>query len=102
MYAYQAYAMSMSRTQRKESRLAVRLTSDQRARIDQAAAAEGRTVTEFAIAALSERAGHVLADRRVFPLDGEQWDRFAELLDQPVVSRPRLAELLARDPGWAG
>lgn len=91
----------MPRTQTKESRLAVRLTSDQRARVDQAAAAEGRTVTEFAIAALSERAGHVLADRRVFPLGSEQWDRFAELLDQPVVSRPRLAELLARDPGWA-
>jgi uncharacterized protein (DUF1778 family) len=92
----------MARAQAKESRLAVRLTSDQRARVDQAASAEGRTVTEFVIAALAERADHVLADRRVFPLDGEQWDRFAELLDQPVVSRPRLAELLARDPGWAG
>jgi uncharacterized protein (DUF1778 family) len=91
----------MARTQTKESRLAVRLTSDQRARVDQAAAAEGRTVTEFAIAALAERAGQVLADRRVFPLDGEQWDRFTELLDQPVKSRPQLAELLARDPDWA-
>jgi len=91
----------MARTQTKESRLAVRLTSDQRARVDQAAAAEGRTVTEFAIAALSERAGHVLADRRVFPLDDEQWDRFTQMLDQPVTRRPRLAELFARDPGWA-
>lgn len=80
----------------------MRLTSEQRARVDQAAAAEGRTVTEFAIAALAERAGYVLADRRVFPLDDEQWDRFTELLDQPVENRPRLAELLARDPEWAG
>ena len=91
----------MARTQAKDSRLAVRLTSEQRARVDQAAAAEGRTVTEFAVAALSERAGHVLADRRLFPLDSEQWDRFCALLDQPVRSLPRLAELLARDPGWA-
>jgi uncharacterized protein (DUF1778 family) len=89
------------RTQAKDSRLAVRLTSEQRARVDQAAAAEGRTVTEFAVAALSERAGHVLADRRLFPLDSEQWDRFCALLDQPVRNLPRLAELLARDPGWA-
>jgi uncharacterized protein (DUF1778 family) len=91
----------VARTQAKDSRLAVRLTSEQRARVDQAAAAEGRTVTEFAVAALSERAGHVLADRRLFPLDDEQWDRFCALLDQPVRSLPRLAELLARDPGWA-
>jgi uncharacterized protein (DUF1778 family) len=91
----------MARTQTKESRLAVRLTGEQRERIDQAAAAEGRTVTDFAIAALSERAGHVLADRRIFPIDRAHWDQFVELLDQPVRSLPRLAELLARDPGWA-
>jgi uncharacterized protein (DUF1778 family) len=91
----------MTRTQAKDNRLAVRLTSEQRARVDQAAAAEGRTVTEFAVAALSERAGHVLADRRLFPLGSEEWDRFCALLDQPVQHLPRLAELLARDPGWA-
>lgn len=91
----------MTRTQAKDNRLAVRLTSEQRARVDQAAAAEGRTVTEFAVAALSERAAHVLADRRLFPLDSEEWDRFCALLDQPVQQLPRLAELLARDPGWA-
>lgn len=91
----------MTRTQAKDNRLAVRLTSEQRARVDQAAAAEGRTVTEFAVAALSERAAHVLADRRLFPLDHEEWDRFCALLDQPVQQLPRLAELLARDPGWA-
>jgi uncharacterized protein (DUF1778 family) len=90
----------MARTRTKESRLAVRLTCAQRARIDQAAAVEGRTVTEFAVSALEERAGHVLADRRVFSLDDEQWRRFTELLDQPVQRRPRLAELLARDPEW--
>jgi len=91
----------MARTQPKESRLAVRLTGEQREQIDQAAAAEGRSVTDFAIAALSERAGHVLADRRIFPIDGARWERFVELLDQPVRSLPRLAELLARDPGRA-
>lgn len=37
-------------------------------------------------AALSERAEHVLADRRVFPLYSQQWDRFTALLDQRVKS----------------
>jgi uncharacterized protein (DUF1778 family) len=91
----------MTRIPAKDNRLAVRLTSEQRARVNQAAAAEGRTVTEFAVAALSERAGHVLADRRLFPLGSEEWDRFCALLDQPVQHLPQLAELLARDPGWA-
>jgi len=91
----------MARTRPKESHLAVRLTGEQREQVDQATAGEGSSVTDFAIAALSERAGHVLADSHIFPIDGARWERFVELLDQPVRSSPRLAELLARDPGWA-
>jgi len=82
----------------KDDRLHVRLTLAQRARVNQAAAAEGRTVTEFALAALAERAEHVLADRRLFGLDDAAWESFQALLDRPAQVRPRLAELLARTP----
>jgi uncharacterized protein (DUF1778 family) len=82
----------------KDDRLHVRLTSAQRARVNQAAAAEGRTVTEFALAALAERAEHVLADRRLFELDDAAWESFQALLDRPAQAKPRLAELLARTP----
>lgn len=82
----------------KDDRLHVRLTSAQRARVNQAAAAEGRTVTEFALAALAERAEHVLADRRLFGLDDAAWESFQALLDRPAQAKPRLAELLARTP----
>jgi uncharacterized protein (DUF1778 family) len=82
----------------KDDRLHVRLTSAQRARVNQAAAAEGRTVTEFALAALAERAEHVLADRRLFGLDDVAWKSFQALLDRPAQAKLRLAELLARTP----
>ncbi len=82
----------------KDDRLHVRLTSAQRARINQAAAAEGRTVTEFAHAALAEGLEHVLADRRLFGLDDAAWESFQALLDRPAQGKPRLAELLALTP----
>ena len=36
-----------------------------------------------------------LADRRVFRLDDKQWRAFQDILDRPVVDKPRLARLLA-------
>jgi uncharacterized protein (DUF1778 family) len=35
-----------------------------------------------------------LADRRVFVVSGEVWDRFAAALDRPPVDVPGLAELM--------
>lgn len=52
----------------KDSRLAMRLTSDQDAVIRRAAEVEGRTITEFSIVATVARAQDVLADQRVFAL----------------------------------
>lgn len=88
----------MTRTQTKDERLHLRLTSAQRARIDRAAAVEGRTVTDFALMALQDRADTVLADRRLFELDEQAWRAFQRQLDRRVQAKPRLAELLERKP----
>jgi uncharacterized protein (DUF1778 family) len=85
-------------TNAKDDRLHVRLPNALRARIDQAARAEGKTITDFALAALEERTEHILADRRLFALDDMAWAEFQRLLDQPPQDKPRLAELLHRDP----
>ncbi len=98
MCAECAYSWGMATRPLRDERLHVRLTSTQRARVNQAAAAEGRTVTEFALAALAERAEQVLADRRLFGLDDAAWESFQGLLDRPVQAKPRLAELLTRTP----
>jgi uncharacterized protein (DUF1778 family) len=78
----------------KPARLAVRLTDEQDALIRHAAAVEGTTITDFAVASAIAHAHDVLADRRMFSLDPAAWTEFVALLDRPVQDKPRLAKLL--------
>jgi uncharacterized protein (DUF1778 family) len=79
----------------KDSRIAVRLSSEQDALIRCAADSEGRTVTEFTVDAAVQHARDVLADRRLFQLDEAAWVEFLAMLDRPVVHKPRLERLFA-------
>lgn len=79
----------------KDSRLAVRLSSDQDALIRHAAAVEGTSITDFTVAAAVEHARDVLADRRVFAVDDAAWSEFLAILDRPVSDKPRLKKLFA-------
>jgi uncharacterized protein (DUF1778 family) len=78
----------------KDERLAIRVTRDQLELIREAAALEGRNVSDFATSTLTTHANEVLADQRVFRLTGAQWDELVAILDRPPVPRPRLAEAL--------
>lgn len=93
VYAQQAHNGSMPAT--KDSRMAVRLSSEQDALIRHAAEVEGTTVTDFTVAATIEHARDVLADRRAFSLDEAAWSEFLAVLDRPVQHKPRLATLLS-------
>jgi uncharacterized protein (DUF1778 family) len=79
----------------KDSRLAVRLSTDQRALIGHAADAVGSSVTDFTVAAAVARAEDVLADRRVFVLGDAAWRKFLVVLDRPVTHKPRLEKLFS-------
>ena len=79
----------------KDSRIAVRLSSDQDAVIRRAAEAKGTSITEFTVAAALDHALDVLADRRAFVIDDAAWDELLVMLDRPVRYKPRLAQLLA-------
>lgn len=81
----------------KDSRLAVRLSSEQDALIRRAAEAEGQSITEFTVQATMTHARDVLADQRLFLLDDAAWAEFRAVLDRPVVHKPRLEKLLAED-----
>jgi uncharacterized protein (DUF1778 family) len=98
VYAYCAYTMNMTAT--KDSRLAVRLSSEQDALIRQAAEAEGKNLTDFSVEAIVAHARDVLADRRLFRLDDAAWNEFQALLDRPAVHNPRLEKLLGEAPPW--
>jgi uncharacterized protein (DUF1778 family) len=97
VYAYQAHTAGMTT---KDSRIAVRLSSEQDALIRQAAEAEGKNLTDFSVEALVRHARDVLADRRLFRLDDAAWAEFQALLDRPVAVNPRLAKLLSEAPPW--
>ncbi len=87
-------------TAAKDSRLHVRLSSEQDALIRHAAEAEGKNLTDFTVEAIVGYARDVLADRRLFLLDDAAWNEFQAVLDRPVVHNPRLAKLLGETPPW--
>ena len=82
----------------KTARIDVRASTAVKQLLQEAARACHKNVSEFLLDAGVTAAAHMLADRRRFELDDEQWQAFQELLDRPVQSKPRLKKLL-REPG---
>jgi uncharacterized protein (DUF1778 family) len=64
-----------------EVRLDFRLTSDVKVTIEQAAAASGQSVTDFAVSTLYERAKRVLEEESVRQLSNRDRDVFLQMLD---------------------
>lgn len=64
--------------------------------IERAAELLGRKVSEFSVEVLTEKAGEVLADRRIFAVDEAQWQAFLTQLDEPARPVKELVELLQR------
>lgn len=70
----------------------LRIDSDSDIRIRRAAQAAGVSVSGFVASAAAAAAEEVLADRREFVLQREQWDEFVRMLDAPARDLPRLRE----------
>jgi uncharacterized protein (DUF1778 family) len=80
--------------ERKTERLDVRVSREERALYEEAAAAGGRTVADFVREAASSAAGIVLADRTRFVVPPESWSAFAAAVDREPCRLPRLAALI--------
>lgn len=78
----------------KVERLELRASPGQSSAIKQAAAATAKTVTAFVLDAATIEAQRALADRRLFRLDSDRWERFVKALDRPVKEKPRLRKLM--------
>jgi len=87
--------MTASRTTRGTV-INLRAPAAQRALIDQAAQAQGKSRTDFMLEAACEKARQVLLDRTVFALDAKRFARFAEILDAPARTSKALHRLLTR------
>lgn len=88
--------MAAETKRRRNKRLEVRTTSEDRALIDRAVAASGTDLTDFVVSNLTVAAQRVLADRTSFTLDakGEQaWDA---INDRVARDLPGLRELMQR------
>ncbi len=83
-------------TATKNDRIELRLTSDQKQEIEQAAAISGRSVTDFSVPLLVEQANEVIRQERELRMSKEAWDTFNSILDMPARPLAGLADLLQR------
>lgn len=87
------YALSMTSHSARTEKLDLRLTSKAKRTLQEAAATERKSVSEFVLETALSRAEERLADRRVFTLDAETWDAFVTALDAPPSRAARLEKL---------
>ncbi|WP_337000923.1 MULTISPECIES: type II toxin-antitoxin system TacA family antitoxin [unclassified Microbacterium] len=81
----------------KNARLEFRVTAEQKEAIEEAAAIEGRTVTDFSASALYERAQEVIDRERRLRVDAVRFDAFVKVMDRPARTVTGLRELLSRE-----
>ncbi|MBW3080020.1 DUF1778 domain-containing protein [Bifidobacterium saguinibicoloris] len=89
----------MATITQKSSRLDIRLTEEQRALIERAAALTGSTITQWTARHLIEAARRDIDEETTLRLDDASFDAFLAALEAPVPDAAK--ELMARDPQWA-
>lgn len=78
----------------------LRIDAGTRQLIDDAAAALGKTRTEFMLDSARARAIDVVLDQRLFVLEPDRYEAFVHALDNPPAPGPKLKSLLRRVPAW--
>ena len=74
----------------KDERFNIRAKREEKALVEQAAAASHMTTSQFMMQAALRSAEEVLADRTRFALPTDQWDSFVAALDRPARVIPEL------------
>jgi uncharacterized protein (DUF1778 family) len=78
----------------------LRATRKQKALIDQAAEALGRSRSDFMLDIVCREAESVLLDRRYFALSAESFRKFTAMLDKTPKDNPKLRRLLETQAPW--
>jgi uncharacterized protein (DUF1778 family) len=78
----------------------LRASQKQKALIDRAAKALGRSRSDFMLETACREAETVLLDRRYFALSDDAFKRFTAMLDKPPASNPKLRRLLQTKAPW--
>ena len=84
---------------RRTEKLDVRVSPAAKAKLQAAASAAHRSMSDFVMESALSRAEEMLVERRIFALDAEKWTEFQSALDAPTRPLPRLKALL-EEPGF--
>lgn len=84
-----------------DATITMRLPEQTRDIIDTAAAAIGKSRTEFVLDSARQTAIDVLLDQRVFHLDAASSEAFADALARPIKPNAALSNLMAAKSPWA-
>jgi len=87
--------------EKRTEKLDVRVSPTAKSKLQAAAAATHRTISDFVLESALSRAEEALADRRIFALNDEKWQAFLAALDAPPRPMPRMRKLL-EDHGYFG
>ena len=82
----------------KTSRIDIRMSDEQKRQIEEAAALNGLSVSQWSLGQQLASAREQIIASNVVHLSTEAFDEFARLLDEPVD--PTFAELLSEEPAW--
>jgi len=96
----EASAAAIEPAPRSSAAINLRIEPRTRRLIDDAAAALGKTRTEFMVESARQAAVDVLLDRRLFVLDPVHYDTFVQALDNAPAPGPKLRALMRRRPAW--
>ena len=83
---------------KRTDRIDLRIHPEAKEALQAAASLRHKSVSEFILESALGAADEILADRRYFSLNAEQWEAFQAALDAPPRPLPRL-ERLMREPG---
>jgi uncharacterized protein (DUF1778 family) len=78
----------------------LRMAPEDRAIIDRAAKAAGKTRTEFMLDAARRAAHETLLDASLVVVDAKAFDQFRKLFDAPVRANPKLRKLMNLKAPW--
>ena len=81
-------------TERRTEKLDVRVSRSAKAKLQAAASASHRSMSDFVMESALSKAEETLAERRIFVLNAENWAAFQAALDAPARTLPRLKALL--------
>lgn len=89
-------ALNTSRGRVRDERLETRVTADQKNLIEQAAALQGRTVTDFVLTSVQEAALRAIEEHQRLDLSVRDSEAFVDALINPRPVNDRLRDTVSR------